>query len=104
MALRGCLVGYPIHFGAKKVIVKLKPYTNWALKPYKQPLNININTITTSNICCCRINVEICRDCETETMNFVDESDVGISCFISQLPGFRGILKQRFTNLSLLYL
>ncbi|KAH0933844.1 hypothetical protein HID58_010961 [Brassica napus] len=28
----------------------------------------------------------------------VDESDVGISCFISQLPGFRGILKQRYAD------
>ncbi|CAN6818077.1 unnamed protein product [Brassica oleracea] len=31
----------------------------------------------------------------SEGMKTVDESDVGISCFISQLPGFRGILKQR---------
>lgn len=30
-----------------------------------------------------------------EGMKTVDEADVGISCFISQLPGFRGILKQR---------
>lgn len=30
-----------------------------------------------------------------EGMTTVDEADVGISCFISQLPGFRGILKQR---------
>ncbi|KAM7508502.1 hypothetical protein LguiA_018955 [Lonicera macranthoides] len=31
-------------------------------------------------------------------MNTVDESDVGISCYISQLPGFRGILKQRYSD------
>ena len=34
----------------------------------------------------------------------IDESDVGILCYISQVPGFRGILKQRFfidTNLVL---
>ncbi|KAG9151801.1 hypothetical protein Leryth_002073 [Lithospermum erythrorhizon] len=28
----------------------------------------------------------------------VEESDVGISCFISTLPGFRGILKQRYSD------
>ncbi|WOK99434.1 multisubstrate pseudouridine synthase 7 [Canna indica] len=28
----------------------------------------------------------------------LDESDAGISCFVSSLPGFRGILKQRFTD------
>ncbi|CAH8361602.1 unnamed protein product [Eruca vesicaria subsp. sativa] len=33
-----------------------------------------------------------------EGMKTVDESDVGISCFISQLPGFRGILKQRYAD------
>ncbi|ESQ49598.1 hypothetical protein EUTSA_v10022286mg, partial [Eutrema salsugineum] len=33
-----------------------------------------------------------------ESKKTVDESDVGISCFISQLPGFRGILKQRYAD------
>ncbi|KAG7630051.1 Pseudouridine synthase TruD [Arabidopsis suecica] len=33
-----------------------------------------------------------------EGMKTVDEADVGISCFISQLPGFRGILKQRYAD------
>ncbi|KAK4787053.1 hypothetical protein SAY86_010886 [Trapa natans] len=28
----------------------------------------------------------------------MDESDVGIHCYISQLPGFRGILKQRYSD------
>ncbi|KAK4739086.1 hypothetical protein R3W88_002783 [Solanum pinnatisectum] len=28
----------------------------------------------------------------------MDESDVGISCYISNLPGFRGILKQRYSD------
>ncbi|KAH6820151.1 Pseudouridine synthase family protein [Perilla frutescens var. hirtella] len=28
----------------------------------------------------------------------VEESDVGILCYISQLPGFRGILKQRYSD------
>ncbi|KAL1828255.1 hypothetical protein DCAR_0207453 [Daucus carota subsp. sativus] len=99
MALRGCLVSYPLQLGAKKVILKLKPYTNWALKPSKQPLNINIITTTTSRrSICCGINVEICLDYIAETMNFVDEADVGITCFISQLPGFRGILKQRYAD------
>ncbi|KAG2316175.1 hypothetical protein Bca52824_019297 [Brassica carinata] len=34
----------------------------------------------------------------SEGMKTVDESDVGISCFISPLPGFRGILKQRYAD------
>ncbi|CAA7041194.1 unnamed protein product [Microthlaspi erraticum] len=34
----------------------------------------------------------------SEGMKTVDETDVGISCFISQLPGFRGILKQRYAD------
>ncbi|XP_059652720.1 multisubstrate pseudouridine synthase 7 isoform X2 [Cornus florida] len=33
-----------------------------------------------------------------EIMNSVDESDVGIFCYISQLPGFRGVLKQRYSD------
>ncbi|WCJ43912.1 hypothetical protein M5689_024619 [Euphorbia peplus] len=28
----------------------------------------------------------------------MEESEVGISCYISQLPGFRGILKQRYSD------
>ncbi|KAF5207791.1 Sulfate transporter [Thalictrum thalictroides] len=35
---------------------------------------------------------------ETLTMKTLDESDVGISCYISNLPGFRGILKQRYAD------
>ncbi|KAJ7973462.1 Pseudouridine synthase family protein [Quillaja saponaria] len=31
-------------------------------------------------------------------MKTVDESDVGIFCYISNLPGFRGILKQRYSD------
>ncbi|XP_020212407.1 multisubstrate pseudouridine synthase 7 [Cajanus cajan] len=31
-------------------------------------------------------------------MTTVEEHDVGISCFISNIPGFRGILKQRYSD------
>ncbi|KAF3454342.1 hypothetical protein FNV43_RR04789 [Rhamnella rubrinervis] len=31
-------------------------------------------------------------------MKTLDEQDVGIFCYISQLPGFRGILKQRYSD------
>ncbi|WJX85532.1 tRNA pseudouridine(13) synthase [Trifolium repens] len=31
-------------------------------------------------------------------MNSMEEHDVGISCYISNLPGFRGILKQRYSD------
>ncbi|KAI4311007.1 hypothetical protein MLD38_035944 [Melastoma candidum] len=32
------------------------------------------------------------------TTGSVDESDVGILCYVSNLPGFRGILKQRYAD------
>ncbi|XVE62830.1 hypothetical protein DITRI_Ditri06bG0151600 [Diplodiscus trichospermus] len=32
------------------------------------------------------------------SMATITESDVGIVCFISQLPGFRGVLKQRYSD------
>ncbi|KAI3875171.1 hypothetical protein MKX03_032975, partial [Papaver bracteatum] len=36
---------------------------------------------------------------KTETLIMpLDETDVGIHCYISQLPGFRGVLKQRFAD------
>ena len=53
----------------------LKPYTRCTLKPlcnYSNPIEF-----------------------QTLTMKTLDESDVGILCYISQLPGFRGVLKQR---------
>eukprot|EP00257_Ricinus_communis_P013254 XP_015570652.1 multisubstrate pseudouridine synthase 7 isoform X1 [Ricinus communis] len=31
-------------------------------------------------------------------MTTIEESDVGISCYISKVPGFRGILKQRYSD------
>lgn len=31
-------------------------------------------------------------------MKSVEEADVGITCYISELPGFRGILKQRYSD------
>ncbi|KAK4410846.1 Pseudouridylate synthase 7 [Sesamum angolense] len=37
--------------------------------------------------------------CRSEgSMTSVEESDVGILCYISHLPGFRGILKQRYSD------
>lgn len=36
-------------------------------------------------------------------MKTLEEKDVGIFCYISQLPGFRGILKQRFLFIQYLY-
>ncbi|XP_071703498.1 multisubstrate pseudouridine synthase 7 isoform X1 [Rutidosis leptorrhynchoides] len=34
----------------------------------------------------------------TDMNSSLEESDVGISCYISSLPGFRGILKQRYSD------
>ena len=31
-------------------------------------------------------------------MKTLDEADVGIVCYISELPGFRGVLKQRYSE------
>lgn len=31
-------------------------------------------------------------------MKSIEEADVGILCYISQLPGFRGVLKQRYSD------
>ncbi|XXG68023.1 hypothetical protein AAC387_Pa06g1223 [Persea americana] len=56
----------------------LKPYTRCTLKPlcnYSNPIEF-----------------------QTLTMKTLDESDVGILCYISQLPGFRGVLKQRYSD------
>ncbi|XP_058106205.1 multisubstrate pseudouridine synthase 7 [Magnolia sinica] len=35
---------------------------------------------------------------ETLAMKTLDEADVGILCYISKLPGFRGVLKQRYSD------
>ncbi|XP_077247888.1 pseudouridine synthase family protein isoform X2 [Tasmannia lanceolata] len=35
---------------------------------------------------------------ETLTMKTLDEADVGIHCYVSHLPGFRGILKHRYAD------
>ncbi|KAL5712506.1 tRNA pseudouridine(13) synthase [Ranunculus cassubicifolius] len=35
---------------------------------------------------------------ELLTMKSLEEADVGISCYISNLPGFRGILKHRYSD------
>ncbi|KAK4852575.1 hypothetical protein QYF36_025154 [Acer negundo] len=45
-----------------------------------------------------RFNFNKTRTTTTALMTSVDESDVGISCFISNLPGFRGVLKQRYSD------
>ncbi|KAF8388099.1 hypothetical protein HHK36_026765 [Tetracentron sinense] len=41
-----------------------------------------------------------CNYAKTETvpMKTLEEADVGIFCYISQLPGFRGVLKQRYAD------
>ncbi|KAK3200613.1 hypothetical protein Dsin_024028 [Dipteronia sinensis] len=45
-----------------------------------------------------RFNFNKTRATTTSLMTSVDESDVGISCYISNLPGFRGVLKQRYSD------
>ncbi|KAF6175045.1 hypothetical protein GIB67_039593 [Kingdonia uniflora] len=56
----------------------LKPFT---LKPYCNNNSTKSQTLISPS-----------------TMKTLDESDVGISCYISKLPGFRGILKQRYSD------
>ena len=58
------------------------------LKPYflcNSNFNSNYYPITTTTT----------KSSITQMATKVDESNVGIFCFISNLPGFRGILKQR---------
>ncbi|KAL0005616.1 hypothetical protein SO802_013177 [Lithocarpus litseifolius] len=64
-----------------------------ALKPKLKPyffcncnFNCNYSPITTT------------KSSITQMATKVDESNVGIFCFISNLPGFRGILKQRYSD------
>ena len=55
------------------------------LKPY-----FLCNTATTTT------TTTITRSPKSQiSMKTLDESDVGIFCYISHLPGFRGVLKQR---------
>ncbi|XP_030958090.1 multisubstrate pseudouridine synthase 7 isoform X1 [Quercus lobata] len=59
------------------------------LKPYflcNSNFNSNYYPITTT------------KSSITQMATKVDESNVGIFCFISNLPGFRGILKQRYSD------
>nr|XP_023913146.1 multisubstrate pseudouridine synthase 7 [Quercus suber] len=59
------------------------------LKPYflcNSNFNCNYSPITTT------------KSSITQMATKVDESNVGIFCFISNLPGFRGILKQRYSD------
>ncbi|KAJ8760743.1 hypothetical protein K2173_017872 [Erythroxylum novogranatense] len=49
----------------------------------------------------CSFNLTIAAYSKTLTMataKSIEECDVGIFCFISQTPGFRGILKQRYAD------
>lgn len=48
----------------------------------------------------CRFLKPFCNSTATQTltMKTLDEADVGILCYISRLPGFRGVLKQRFES------
>ena len=64
-----------------------------ALKPYLLGTSASANTPTASTA---TITVTTIKFAETAmAMKTLDESDVGIFCYISNLPGFRGILKQR---------
>ncbi|KAK9141285.1 hypothetical protein Scep_010966 [Stephania cephalantha] len=58
--------------------LKLKPSFARKLKPYRR--------------CCC------CGGDRSLSMTTLEESDVGIICYVSDLPGFRGVLKQRYSD------
>ncbi|XP_050225541.1 multisubstrate pseudouridine synthase 7 [Mercurialis annua] len=61
------------------------------LKPYYPPSPSTYRTTTTT--------ATLTGDYSFNSpMTTIDESDVGISCYISKLPGFRGILKQRYSD------
>ncbi|KAK9159535.1 hypothetical protein Syun_005876 [Stephania yunnanensis] len=58
--------------------LKLKPSFARKLKPYRR---------------CC-----YCCGDRSLSMTTLEESDVGIICYVSDLPGFRGVLKQRYSD------
>uniref|UniRef100_A0A2P2LGW6 Multisubstrate pseudouridine synthase 7 isoform X1 n=1 Tax=Rhizophora mucronata TaxID=61149 RepID=A0A2P2LGW6_RHIMU len=61
------------------------------LKAETRPSSVIKPYLTTSNP-----TIASCSKTPTmATAKTVEESDVGIFCYISQFPGFRGILKQR---------
>ncbi|KAL5770672.1 hypothetical protein ACOSP7_014826 [Xanthoceras sorbifolium] len=59
-----------------------------ALKPYLFVCNCNYR----------RFNFNRTLTTTTSLMKSIDETDVGIFCYISNLPGFRGVLKQRYSD------
>ncbi|XWS42491.1 hypothetical protein CRYUN_Cryun16bG0018400 [Craigia yunnanensis] len=65
----------------------LKPYHYFHCKNYQSYSKLNLT------------KTPIVKSSNTLTlMTTITESDVGILCFISHLPGFRGILKQRYSD------
>ncbi|KAI4350051.1 hypothetical protein L6164_010576 [Bauhinia variegata] len=64
-----------------------------ALKPYLSSSTSTRSTVTSSTL------ITTSESLETVTaMKTLEESDVGIFCYISNLPGFRGVLKQRYSD------
>ncbi|KAL4637458.1 hypothetical protein ACB092_03G078500 [Castanea dentata] len=64
-----------------------------ALKPKLKPY-----FLCNSNFNCNYYPITTTKSSITQMATKVDESNVGIFCFISNLPGFRGILKQRYSD------
>ncbi|GMG99613.1 hypothetical protein Nepgr_001453 [Nepenthes gracilis] len=78
-----------------RCLTKLKPYA----------LLSATTTMTSSPIVAATTSTAaaVAATKETETtinvpVNKLEEQDVGVLCYISQLPGFRGILKQRYSD------
>ncbi|XP_065852993.1 multisubstrate pseudouridine synthase 7 [Euphorbia lathyris] len=68
----------------------IKPYTFSSC--YSTNRNTYVATTTSATILGCS------RALTATVKTTMDESEVGIFCYISQLPGFRGILKQRYSD------
>ncbi|XP_043718113.1 multisubstrate pseudouridine synthase 7 [Telopea speciosissima] len=60
----------------------------------------SIASLSVSVLKPCKLKPYNCNYTFTETlvMKTAEEADVGINCYISQLPGFRGVLKQRYSD------
>ncbi|XP_044500009.1 multisubstrate pseudouridine synthase 7 [Mangifera indica] len=62
----------------------------------RNPVSVSFSALKPYSLCNCPRVFN--KTLTTPKMKTLDESDVGIFCFISDLPGFRGILKQRYSD------
>ncbi|KAJ0014755.1 hypothetical protein Pint_20536 [Pistacia integerrima] len=65
---------------------------------WRNPVSLSFSALKPYSLCNYALSRVLNKTLTTVKMKTLDESDVGIFCFISNLPGFRGILKQRYSD------